>query len=86
MKLDLEEKDMLDAFNNSEMIPVQTDKKHLMDVAKNTVEQKKMINFRVSERDFRNFKVKAFELGVPYQTLLKIIIHQYSEGKLKLTV
>ena len=62
------------------------EKKYFSEIAKNTVEQKKMINFRVNERDFRNLKMKASELGIPYQTLLKILIHQFTEGKVKLNL
>jgi len=89
MKFDDEEKELLEAFEKNEIQFTKISdekKKYFSEIAKNTVEQKKMINFRVNERDFRNLKMKASELGIPYQTLLKILIHQFTEGKVKLNL
>lgn len=42
----------------------------------------KRINLRVSERDLVNLKAKSLEEGIPYQTLISSILHQYVSGKL----
>ena len=39
-----------------------------------------------NEKDLRKVKSKAIEVGVPYQTLINMIIHQYAENKIKLSV
>ena|SRR3989338_2656581 len=42
-----------------------------------TLVKRKNINIRVSERDLHRLKVKAAELGLPYQTLVSSVLHQY---------
>ncbi len=46
--------------------------------------KKKVISIRLSETDIRKLKKKALETGIPYQTLISSLIHQYVEGKIKL--
>jgi len=43
---------------------------------------KKQISARLSERDLTRLKARALEKGIPYQTLLSSIVHQYVEGRL----
>ena len=43
---------------------------------------KKQISARLSERDLMRLKARALEKGIPYQTLLSSIVHQYVEGRL----
>ena len=45
--------------------------------AKNTLSKRKTISLRLSERDLRNFKIKAVEEGMPYQTLMTSILHKH---------
>jgi len=58
-------------------------KKELETGAK-AVMKKKPINIRLSERDLMLLKRKSLETGVPYQTLIAILVRQYVEGKIKL--
>jgi predicted DNA binding CopG/RHH family protein len=44
--------------------------------------RKKPITVRVQVGDIERMRVKAMELGLPYQTLLSSIIHQYASGRL----
>lgn len=44
--------------------------------------KKKAITTRLAERDLQRLKAKAMEKGIPYQTLLASIVHQYVEGTL----
>ena len=43
---------------------------------------KKPITTRLSVHDLSKLKVRAMQLGIPYQTLLASIVHQYVEGRL----
>ena len=43
---------------------------------------KKQISTRLSERDLVRLKAIALEQGLPYQSLLASIVHQYVEGSL----
>lgn len=52
----------------------------LEEAARNTIEAKrKRISIMVRERDLEKLKVKAQKLGMPYQTLINSILHQYAE-------
>jgi hypothetical protein len=41
------------------------------------------ISIRLSEKDLLLIREKAAELGMPYQTLIGSILHQYVDGKIK---
>ncbi len=43
---------------------------------------KKKISARLSELDLAKLKSRAMSKGIPYQTLLASIVHQYVEGTL----
>ena len=46
------------------------------------VKQKKVINIRPLEADIVKIKSKALSKGIPYQTLINSIIHQFANDKL----
>lgn len=39
-------------------------------------------NIRLSSKDIRGLQKKAFAEGIPYQTLVASILHEYTEGGL----
>jgi predicted DNA binding CopG/RHH family protein len=39
------------------------------------------MNIRISERDLRNLKKRALEEGIPYQTMVSMILHKYLSGR-----
>ena len=43
---------------------------------------KTKITIRLYEHDYKGIQKKAMEKGIPYQTLISGIIHQYVEGDL----
>jgi len=56
----------------------------LQQVAARTINPPKVqISARLSKTDLSKLKVMAMEKGIPYQTLLGSIVHQYVEGRLK---
>ena len=56
---------------------------HYQAVAKMTLAKKRNINIRVSEVDLLRMKAKAARKGIPYQTLVSSVIHQYSTDQIK---
>ena len=56
-------------------------KKH-QKIAKNTLRKDKRINIRLSSHDLEALKTNAAELGLPYQTLVSSVLHQYATGRL----
>jgi len=84
---DEEEKELIESIENEEWMPVAENKKkeieEAIENANRTLRKDKRMNIRISERDLKNLKVKALEEGIPYQTLVSMILHKYVNGKLK---
>ena len=40
-----------------------------------------MRNIRMAERDLKKIQARAIEEGIPYQSLISMLIHKYNEGK-----
>jgi len=84
-KLDIEEQKLLDSLESGEWesVPNREDEIKLhQEIAKNTLRKDKRINIRLSVNDLEALKTQAVELGLPYQTLVSSILHQYASGRL----
>ena len=85
MKYNKEEKYILDAFENKTLKVSEPTKKEIESIKKaahNTLKKDKRITIRLYEHDYTGIQKKAFEMGIPYQTLISSIIHRYVEGDL----
>lgn len=85
-KLDKEEKQILKDYEAGKYVPVKNLKKEItkyQKAARFTLNKTKNINIRISERDLFKIKVRAFERGIPYQTLVSSLLHQFSSGKIR---
>jgi predicted DNA binding CopG/RHH family protein len=88
MKLDAYEKELLemDESGKISLNPIDAiEKSTLMEAARETLQKDKRINIRMSGRDLLSLKRKANRFGIPYQTLISSILHQYVSGDLKPT-
>ena len=88
MKLDAYEKELLEMDESGKISlgPIDAiEKSTLMEAARETLQKDKRINIRMSGRDLLSLKRKANRFGMPYQTLISSILHQYVSGDLKLT-
>ena len=63
--------------------PSPAEEKALMNAAKQTLQKDKRINLRISNRDLVSLKRKANRFGMPYQTLITSVLHQYVSGGIK---
>ncbi len=84
-ELDHEEQELLQSLENDEWESVENLKDEIkfhQDIAKNTLRKDKRINIRLSSNDLEALKTSAVELGLPYQTLVSSILHQYASGRL----
>jgi len=52
--------------------------------ARNSLTKQKRINIRMTERDLKKIQAKAIEEGLPYQSLISMLIHKYNEGKVSI--
>jgi predicted DNA binding CopG/RHH family protein len=57
------------------------DKKRYEEYARASLTKQKRINIRMTERDLKKIQAKAIEEGVPYQSLISMLIHKFNEGK-----
>jgi len=84
LPLDAEEKELIRSIENDEWVEVRDiakQKKLAKEYAEATIRKDKRMNIRISERDLKNLKKKAFEEGIPYQTLVSMILHKYLAGR-----
>lgn len=80
-RLDMEAADLALDRSDGKIDPVR--KAELEAMARATLTPpKKQISARLSVHDLSKLKAKAMEKGIPYQTLLSSIVHQYVEGRL----
>jgi predicted DNA binding CopG/RHH family protein len=68
----------------TERMPLEEAKAMWKAIAENTL-RKKPITVRVQERDIAKLKSIALRRGIPYQTLVASVLHQFAEGTLKET-
>lgn len=87
-KLDKYEQEISNSVDRGEWKTVpnfEEEKKELMAAAKSTIAMRKNknINIRISEQDLNDIKKGAQERGLPYQTFISSILHQFSNGRIK---
>ena len=46
----------------------------------------KVVNFRIAESELEIFKSKSGKVGLPYQSLLSLLISQYNRNKFSIKV
>jgi predicted DNA binding CopG/RHH family protein len=85
--LDKEEMELAKSFEAEEWVSDLTkkEKKQLEAYAQNSLMKQKRINIRMSERDLKKIQAKAIEEGIPYQSLISMLIHKYNEGKVSIS-
>jgi len=84
----INEKELIEEIEKDEWKPVKNlekEKKKLKNALKEKY-KKKAISIRLSEGDIRKLKKKSLETGIPYQTLISSLIHQYVEGKIEIKI
>jgi len=60
--------------------------KRAREAAKNTLQKTKNINIRLPERDIQKLKIKAAENNLPYQTLISLLLRQYTKGEIRINL
>ena len=82
--LDKDERELAKSLKNEEWISDLTkkEKKQYGEYARYSLGKRKRINIRMSERDLKKIQAKAIEEGIPYQSLISMLIHKYNEGKI----
>jgi len=89
LKLDPQEQKINKDFNDNKFVSVKNLKKEkgiLVKLAKANLKKTKNINIRISEPTLLKLKSRAMENGIPYQTLVSTILHQYANRKFGLSL
>jgi len=85
MKMDKEERELIEAYEKGLMELETPSAKKLESykrIAENTFKKDRRITIRLYDHDLKGIQKKAMEKGIPYQTLISGMIHQYVEGDL----
>jgi len=85
MKLNKEEQEIEALFERDKISLAKPDKKllrNLRSAAANTFKKDRRINIRLTERDMVGIQRVAAAKGMPYQSFISGLIHQYIEGDL----
>jgi predicted DNA binding CopG/RHH family protein len=84
--LDKEEMELAISLENEEWVSDLTkkEKKQYEEYARYSLNKQKRINIRMSDRDLKKIRAKAIEEGIPYQSLISMLIHKYNEGKISI--
>lgn len=83
-ELDKNEEKLLKDFEAGKLKTVKNAKKEIARYkryAQNTLSKTRNINIRLSDKDLQKIKALAAQKGLPYQTLISSLLHQYSDSK-----
>jgi predicted DNA binding CopG/RHH family protein len=86
MKLDADEKEMLDSVERGEWKSANGAKRgraRYSRYAKATFRKDRRLNIRLSNKDLEAIQKRALPEGLPYQTLISSALHKYASGSLK---
>jgi len=87
--LDEEERQLMEDIENDVFVQVpnvEEVKAALQQAAINTQRKRQNINLRVDPADIAKIKAKAAKGGLPYQTLIAALIHQYANDQITLQI
>ena len=62
---------------------LESEKSRHQSIATNQIKKRRKINLNVLEADIERVKIKAIAQGLPYQTLIASVIHQFATDKLE---
>ena len=89
LKLDPQEQKINRDSNDNKFVSAKNLKKEkevLIKLAKANLKKSKNINIRISEPTLLKLKSRAMENGIPYQTLVSTILHQYANREFRLSI
>ena len=85
-KLDRYEREILGAYEKGTLVSARPTKAQLAafrDAARATFIKSRRVNIRLSAADLMDIQARAYEEGVPYQTLIASVLHKYVSGRLQ---
>ena len=85
MKLDADEKEILDSVERGEWRSARAPKRAKSGTVPTpaTFRKDRRLNIRISTKDLEAIQKRALEEGLPYQTLIASLLHKYAAGRLR---
>ncbi len=86
MKLDADEKDILESVERGEwrsVRGVKREQNRYRRYARAAFRKDRRLNIRISTKDLEAIQKRALEEGLPYQTLISSLLHKYASGRLR---
>jgi len=86
VKLDKEEQDLLKSVERGEWKTVENAEEEAAfarEAAANSLRKDERVTLRLSSADLDRLKQKAAYKGLPYQTFIASVLHEYAAGHLK---
>jgi predicted DNA binding CopG/RHH family protein len=86
MKIDADEKDLLESVERGEWKSATGGKRErtrYARYAKAPFRKDRRLNIRLSNKDLEAIQKRALAEGLPYQTLIASLLHKYASGRLK---
>ncbi len=82
--LDRDERELAESLEKDEWFSDfdKKEKKRFEAYARYSLNKQRRINIRMTERDLKKIRAKAIEEGIPYQSLISMLIHSLTKGKL----
>ncbi len=84
-----EENEILSAFETG-LLKKSKDAKDEILIGKksalNTFARTKQISIKLTEKEIVKLKVKAIEVGLSYQSLISVLIHNYTDNRIQITL
>lgn len=85
-RLDRYEREILGAYEKGALVsarPTKAQLTALRDAARATFIKDRRVNIRLSAAVLMDIQARAYEEGVPYQTLIASVLHKYVSGRLQ---
>jgi hypothetical protein len=85
-KLDRDEREILRAYDRGRLVSARPSRAQLdafREAARATFIKSRRVNIRLSPADLMGIQARAYEEGVPYQTLIASVLHKYVSGRLR---
>ena len=80
--LDDYESEILKAYESGKLVLFESEV-DFQAIARNTIKKNQKINIRIADNDLAALKRRAAREGIPYQTLIRSVLHKYASGFLK---
>ncbi len=80
--LDDYESEILEAYESGKLVLSESEV-NFQAIARNTIKKNQKINIRIADNDLSALKRRAAREGIPYQTLIRSVLHKYASGFLK---